>query len=598
MKTVDQILTEAANQAMKNIYGTSDLFEKIQVQHTKKEFDGDYSLVVFPLLSITKESPEASAEKLGKYIRDNVDFVDSFNAIGGFLNIKLSDDYWIQFLAEISENLIDFGFVPVDENSRPIVIEYSSPNTNKPMHLGHVRNNLIGWSIAEILKATGRKVVKVNLINDRGIHICKSMLAWEKWGQNITPEKAGMKGDELVGDFYVKFESEYKKQQQKLSNDGKSLEEARRDAPIIMEAQEMLKKWEDGDNTVRNLWGRMNDWVYEGFSTTYKRLGVDFDRIYYESDTYLLGKSMVEKAKGKGVFHEDKDGAIWADLSEFEIENKLLLRKDGTSVYITQDLGTARLRYDDYHPASMIYVVGSEQDHHFKVLQKILEKLNEPYASLIYHLSYGMVELPEGRMKSREGTVVDADNLIEEMVRSAEQMAKEHGKVDGLTEEEAKSLFENIGLGALKYFILKVDPKKKMLFDPKESIDFNGNTGPFVQYTYARIQSLKRRAVEFGVSEHRQELDYELSSKEKYLIKLISWFPQVVKNAGNDLNPALIANFAYELAKDFNQFYQEMPILKEAHKELAGFRLALSGVVGNIIGKAMFLLGINVPDKM
>ena len=569
-----------------------------QVQKTKKEFKGDLTLVVFPLLRFSKKSPEQTAEEIGDYLQSNLSEIDNFNVIRGFLNLNISENYWLDFFNNNCKN-VKYGFSKTTE-THPIVVEFSSPNTNKPLHLGHIRNNLIGNSVAEILKASGKKVVKVNLVNDRGIHISKSMLAWEKWGRGDTPESSGKKGDKLVGDYYVKFEQENQKEISRLMNEGYSEEDAAKKSSLIIEAQDLLKKWEAQQDDVRNLWQLMNNWVYEGFDKTYKRLGIDFDKIYYESETYLLGKVLVEQGLQKGILFRKEDGSVWADLTEEGLDEKLLIRSDGTSVYMTQDIGTAKLRYDEYHPEKLIYVVGNEQNYHFIVLKLILKKLGNNWANDIIHLSYGMVELPHGKMKSREGTIVDADDLMIEMFDTAKNTTEELGKIEGFSEEEAKNLFETIGLGALKYFILKVDPKRNMLFNPVESIDFTGNTGPFIQYTYARIQSVLRKAQDII---HKNYPDRELKEvnilqKEKYIIKLIHEFPEIIKLAAENLSPALIANYIYELVKDYNQFYQEIPILKEENKDIVKFRLALSEFTGKVIKTSMELLGIDVPDRM
>jgi arginyl-tRNA synthetase len=517
--------------------------------------------------------------------------------IKGFLNLTISDTYWHSFFAG-SKNKDQFGIKKAGTDD-PVVVEYSAPNTNKPLHLGHVRNNLLGWSVSEILKAGGRNALKVNLVNDRGIHICKSMLAWQKWGAGKTPESESQKGDKLVGDYYVKFDKEYKKEIAKLVESGMGKDDAALQAPLIIEAKEMLRKWEQGDTETRDLWEKMNAWVYDGFDVTYERMGVDFEKVYYESETYLLGKALVNEGLEKGVLFNREDGSVWCDLSDEGMDEKLLLRADGTSVYMTQDLGTAQLRYDDYHPSAMIYVVGNEQNYHFDVLKIIMKKLGREWAENIHHLSYGMVELPHGKMKSREGTVVDADDLMDEMVETARKTTEELGKFGDFPAEESGLLYEMLGLGALKYFILKVDPKRTMLFNPKESLDFNGNTGPFIQYTHARIKSVLRKA-EAQKIDFRVELKNlkPLESKEKDLIKILYDFPQTVEQAAENLSPALVANFVYELAKEYNQFYHEFPMLKETDETLRAFRLALSEFVANTIKTAMGLLGIKVPERM
>ncbi len=569
-----------------------------QVQKTKKEFKGDLTLIVFPLLRFSKKSPEQTAEEIGDYLQSNLIEIDNFNVIKGFLNLNISENYWLDFFNNNYKN-VKYGFSETTE-THPVVVEFSSPNTNKPLHLGHIRNNLIGNSVAEILKASGKKVVKVNLVNDRGIHISKSMLAWEKWGRGDTPESSGKKGDKLVGDYYVKFEQENQKEISRLMNKGYSEEEAAKKSPLIIEAQDLLKRWEAQQDDVRNLWQLMNNWVYEGFDKTYKSLGIDFDKIYYESETYLLGKVLVEQGLQKGILFRKDDGSVWADLTKEGLDEKLLIRSDGTSVYITQDIGTAKLRYDEYHPEKLIYVVGNEQNYHFIVLKLILKKLGNNWADDIIHLSYGMVELPHGKMKSREGTIVDADELMVEMFDTAKKTTEDLGKIEGFTKEEANKLFETIGMGALKYFILKVDPRKNMLFDPVESIDFAGKTGPFIQYTYARIQSLLRKAENSSYkSFHTGQIrNVKILKKEKDILKLLHDFPGIIKQAADNLSPALIANYIYELVKEYNQFYQEIPILKEENKDIVIFRLVLSEFTGRVIKTSMELLGIDVPDRM
>lgn len=584
-------------QAGKELYG-QDIPERfIQVQKTRSEFDGDLTLVVFPLLAISKKGPEQTADELGKYFTKNLKNISDYNVIKGFLNLTISDTFWLSFF-EQNRTKVGFGKRPrLEEN--PVIVEYSSPNTNKPLHLGHIRNNLLGWSVSEILLANGKDVKKVNLVNDRGIHICKSMLAWQKWGDGVTPSLVSKKGDKLVGDFYVLFDKKYKKEVANLVASGMNKKEAEKNAPLIVEAKQMLKKWETGDEAVRKLWAKMNGWVYDGFDVTYKRLGVEFDKIYYESDTYLLGKALVDEGLEKGIFFKKDDGSVWCDLSSDGLDEKLLLRADGTSVYITQDLGTAQLRYDDYHPDKLIYVVGNEQNYHFEVLRLILKKLGRSWADNIVHLSYGMVELPHGKMKSREGTVVDADDLMDEMYNTAKKTTEELGKYSDFSPEEADKLYRMLSLGALKYYMLKVDPKKTMMFNPEESIDFNGNTGPFIQYTHARIRSVVRKGKEQG---NRWEadgiMDVEMAAKEKSLIKLLYEYPAIVEMAAQNLSPAMIANYIYDLAKEFNQFYQDITILKEEDMVKRTFRLALSEFTGNVIKSAMKLLGIEVPERM
>jgi len=571
---------------------------KLTIERTKKEIEGDYTLVVFPLLKLSRKNPEQTAAELGEALLKELTVVSSFKVIKGFLNLILADEYWVDFLgSNFSQD--DFGFSP-ESADKKVVLEYSSPNTNKPLHLGHIRNNLLGFSLSRILKAAGYPVVKVNLVNDRGIHICKSMLAYARWGECETPESSGMKGDKLIGKYYVLFEKKYKEEIKGLIEEGLTGDDAAKQAPLILEAREILRKWEANDPETVGLWKKMNGWAYEGFNETYKRLGVDFDHIYYESQTYLLGKDLVIEGVDNGVLTRHDDGSVWIDLTSEGLDEKLLLRSDGTSVYMTQDLGTAQLRYDEYHPSQMIYVVGNEQNYHFDVLKRALAKMNKPYAARIFHLSYGMVELPEGKMKSREGTVVDADDLMEEMHATAAEMTMELGKSSGLTDNNANNLFEMIGLGALKYFILKVDPKKNMLFDPKESIDFNGNTGPFIQYTYARINSLLAKAEGLGMMAFSTPVpgDIALLASEKETIKLLMMFPQALMQAADELNPANVANYVYELAKTYNQFYQEIPVLKEENAELRQLRLMLSVFTASVIRKSLKLLGIDSPERM
>ncbi len=594
---IEKILTEGLHKAIEQLYGQNVAPRTFQIQKTRPEFHGDLTIVVFPLLRISHKAPEITANEIGRWLQENLKEVTGFNVIKGFLNLEISDDYWFSFFQTAARDR-QFGFQP-ERNEPPVVIEYSSPNTNKPLHLGHVRNNLLGWSVAEILKATGKKVVKVNLVNDRGIHICKSMLAWQKWGKGKTPENSGMKGDKLVGDFYVLFDKEYKKQVAELMAQGMDEKEAAQKAPLILEAKEMLVKWEAGDEQVRSLWKEMNRWVYDGFDATYRRMGIDFDKIYYESETYLLGKALVNEGLKKGVFYKKTDGSVWCDLRDDGLDEKLLLRADGTSVYMTQDLGTAQLRYDDYHPQKLMYVVGNEQNYHFEVLQKILKKLGRSWAEGIYHLSYGMVELPHGKMKSREGTVVDADDLMEEMARTAKQTSETLGKFDDYTPEESQRLYEMIGMGALKYFILKVDPKKTMLFNPEESIDFNGNTGSFIQYTHARIRSVIRKAKTSGLYPDVTILQpVSLEKKEKSLLRMLYDFPQTVQTAAHAYSPAQIANYSYELAKEFNQFYHDLSILKEERKAIRDFRILLSDFTSQVLRSSMGLLGIELPERM
>jgi len=595
---IEKIIFENTIKAFETLYDQRISERNIQIQKTKKEFDGDITLVVFPLLKFSKKSPEETATQIGQYLLDNLSEVSDFNVIKGFLNLVINDSYWETFTRQYL-NDDNFGFL-LPEGEKAIVIEYSAPNTNKPMHLGHIRNNLLGYSIAEILKANGKNVIKVNLINDRGIHICKSMIAWKIWGNYETPESSGMKGDHLIGKYYVLFEKKLQEEVGTLMKNGFSKEDALNDSPLMQKAYKLLRKWEYRDEEVISLWNRMNGWAYVGFDETYSRLGIDFDKVYYESDTYLLGKELVEKGLNDNILFKKDDNSIWADLTTDGLDEKLLLRSDGTSVYMTQDIGTAQLRYDDYKAEKLLYVVGNEQNYHFDVLKLILLKLGKEWAKDIIHLSYGMVELPEGKMKSREGKVVDADDLIDEMLENAKKSTEELGKVSSFDEEEAKELYRVIGLGALKYFILKVDPKKNMLFNPVESIDFNGNTGPFIQYTYARIQSVLKKAKtdhNFNISDSFSE-GISIHEKEKELIKLLHEFPSIVKDAGDNYSPALLANYAYDLVKEYNQFYQEVSILKAESKDLVIFRLHLSRFVGRTIMNAMKLLGIEVPQRM
>jgi arginyl-tRNA synthetase len=591
-------LKEKVIETIINIYDTKPDLKLVQVQHTRKDFIGDYTLVTFPLLRYSKKSPEQTAEEIGKHLTERIDDISGYNVIKGFLNLELNQVYWIKKLNDACGEE-HFGIRLPKKDAKTVLVEYSSPNTNKPLHLGHIRNNLIGYSISRILEANNKKVIKTNIVNDRGIHICKSMLAWQKWGSGETPDSTGMKGDFLVGKYYVKFDQEYKKEISKLISQGSNKEEAEQKAPLILEAREMLQKWEAGDKEVIALWQKMNNWVYEGFDVTYAKLGVDFDKIYYESDTYKLGKALVMDGLKHGKLIVKKDGSIWADLTEKGLDEKILLRSDGTSVYMTQDIGTAYIRYKDFKFDEHIYVVGNEQDYHFKVLKIILDELGFPWARNIQHLSYGMVELPEGKMKSREGTVVDADDLIAGMVQTAKDISEELGKLDGLSEEDIEKTINIIALGALKYFLLKVDPKKNMVFNPNESIDFNGNTGPFIQYTYARIQSLARKAKDKKMELNDiDESKLNLHKKELQLLKTIYHFTNTVIEAGEIHNPAIIANYVFELVKEYNQFYHDFSILKEEDKNIAKFRLKLSVMTGKVIKQAMALLGIGVPEKM
>ncbi|OFX86388.1 MAG: arginine--tRNA ligase [Bacteroidetes bacterium GWF2_33_16] len=585
-------------EAIQQMYGQSVDSENIQIQKTRKDFDGDFTLVVFPLLRISKKPPEQTATEIGEYLKKNIDDISEFNVIKGFLNLTLNTCFWISFLNSVGQKK-DFGYITDKEKPNTVLVEYSSPNTNKPLHLGHIRNNLLGYSVAKIIASQGDNVFKVNLVNDRGIHICKSMLAWQKWGDGITPQKAGKKGDHLVGDYYVKFDQEYKKQIEELIKQGLSEDDAKKNAPLILEAQEMLRKWEAKDSETIALWKEMNHWVLEGFDVTYKNMGIDFDRVYFESDTYKLGKEIVLEGIEKDVFIKREDGSVWVDLTDEGLDQKLLLRADGTSVYITQDIGTAHQRFADFNADELIYVVGNEQNYHFQVLKLIMNKLGYNFAEYLFHLSYGMVELPEGKMKSREGTVVDADDLMDEMIRTAEEMSRELGKLDEYSESEKAQINRTIGLGALKYFILKVDPKKNMTFDPKESIDFNGNTGPFIQYTYARIQSvIKKAQLRNKLIPADVQTNTTTTAKELQLIKQIYSFPEVLFDASETLSPAVVANYIYDLAKDYNQFYHELPILNEENENISMFRLFLSQQIGRIIQSGMNLLGIDVPERM
>ena len=590
-----------AKLALKELYGAEVEERLIQTQATRKEFEGDITLVTFPLLKTSHKGPEQTAEEIGCWLKERCPEVESFNVVKGFLNIKFSLSYWSNIFRSISA-AEDFGTLP--PTGKRVMIEFSSPNTNKPLHLGHIRNNLLGWSVSKLLEANGHEVIRVNLVNDRGIHICKSMLAWLRWGNGETPQSSGMKGDHLVGKYYVLFSNELKKETKVIAAErGISEDEAERLSPILKEAQAMLVKWESGDKEIRELWAKMNGWVYEGFDKTYERMGISFHRTYYESNTYLSGKSLVNAGLERGIFERQEDGSVWCNLEPDGLDRKLLLRGDGTSVYMTQDLGTAEQRYNEYKFDELIYVVGDEQNYHFKVLKLILKKLGFDWSDAIYHLSYGMVELPEGKMKSREGTVVDADDLIEKMYQTAKETSLELGKLGGIPEQEQERLFEMIGLGALKYFILKVDPKKTMLFDPKESIDFNGNTGPFIQYTHARIKSILRKAKESGVIAGEESLSVpenfsELLPKEVEIIKLLNSYPVRIKEAGDAHSPALVANFIYDLAKEFNQYYQSVSILKESDSQRLLFRLAMLKEIAFVLRKGMLILGIELPERM
>jgi len=596
--TIEQQLIRSVISAIKHLYGNDLPCDQIQLQKTKKEFQGHLTLVVFPFLRISKKPPEQTAQEIGEYLQQNEPAISTFNVIKGFLNLLIESRYWVQLLNDINSEP-HFGIRPVSDQSQLVMVEYSSPNTNKPLHLGHIRNNLLGFSIAGIMKANGYKVVKTNIVNDRGIHICKSMLAWQKWGEGITPASSGKKGDHLVGDFYVLFDQYYKEELKALEAKGISAEQAEKQSVLMSEVREMLRRWEAGDKEVVQIWEMMNGWVYEGFDQTYKQLGVDFDRIYYESQTYLDGKETVLEGVRKGVFYRRDDQSVWADLRQDGLDEKLLLRSDGTSVYMTQDIGTAKLRFDDYPIDRMIYVVGNEQNYHFQVLSILLDKLGFSFGKGLVHFSYGMVELPEGRMKSREGTVVDADDLMEEMIRTAGEISNELGKLDGLSAEEANQIVRMIGLGSLKYFILKVDPKKNMVFNPKESIDFNGNTGSFIQYTHARICSVLRKAREQHI-ELPEQLNPEtcITPKEETLIQLLADYPLIVKEAGDTYSPACIANYIYELVKEYNQFYHDYSILNEPDENIKRLRLILSANIAAIVKSGMALLGIEVPERM
>lgn len=591
--SLQNILTPSIHKAVQTLFDVT--LDKVEFQATRKEFEGDITLVIFPLLKVIKSNPVELGNKIGTYLVENVAEVARFNVVSGFLNIVIADAYYLNFFNGIKDDT-RYGFVTPSPDAKAVMVEYSSPNTNKPLHLGHVRNNLLGYSVAEIIKASGKKVYKTQIINDRGIHICKSMLAWQKFGSGATPESTGLKGDKLVGNYYVAFDKAYKEEINQLMAEGKTEEEAKKQAPILLEAQEMLLKWEAGDEEVKSLWKMMNQWVYNGFATTYKNLGVDFDSYYYESNTYLLGKDVVQVGLDKGIFERDPDGSVWIDLTDEGLDRKIVLRSDGTAVYMTQDIGTAIQRVKDMSDVGgMVYTVGNEQDYHFKVLFLILKKLGFDWASSLYHLSYGMVDLPSGKMKSREGTVVDADDLMQEMAATAQKIAEDLGKLDEYSAEEKAALYSTIGLGALKYYILKVDPKKRILFNPEESVDFAGNTGPFIQYTYARIQSIIRKAAfDFSAPSALNELN----EKEKELIKQLELFPEVIQNAAQNHSPALIANYTYELVREYNSFYQAVSILGEADLVKKTFRVQLSKKVADTIAAAFRLLGINVPERM
>ena len=595
---IEQNIQKAVSSALNKLYNIEVVPETVVLQTTKKEFTGDYTVVVFPYVKQARKSPEMVANELGAAVKEMVDEVSDFNVIKGFLNFSVADSYWAGFVNECNGNE-SYGLKKPAADAKPVVVEYSSPNTNKPLHLGHIRNNLLGWSVSELLAANGANVKKVNLVNDRGIHICKSMLAWLRFGNGETPESSGMKGDHLVGKYYVEFDKHYKEEVKQLMERGYDEETAKKESPLMLEAQSMLKRWEEGDKEIRDLWTKMNGWVYAGFDETYRRMGVGFDKVYYESNTYLLGKELVQKGLDLGVLFRKEDGSVWCDLTGDGLDQKLLLRKDGTSVYMTQDLGTALLRHNDFGAERLIYVVGNEQDYHFKVLKLILGKLGFDWADKVYHLSYGMVELPNGKMKSREGTVVDADDLISEMELTAEEMCRDHGKNDDMTPEQLKELYHILALGALKYFILKVDPTKNMLFNPAESIDFNGNTGPFIQYTHARIRSIVRKGEEQGIDMNAPIASItSLTDKERAVIKTLHDMPGMVASAAENFSPAMIANYAYELAKTFNSFYQDTPILRESDAALKAFRVQLCSVVAQALKNTMRILGIEVPERM
>ena len=598
--SIQEKIIAAALSGVKDLYGAEVPEKMIQLQETRPEFEGELTLVVFPLLKTSKKAPEATAQDLGAYLTEKCpELISKFNVLKGFLNLSIAAEQWIKLLEEIEHNP-KFGFVPVTDESPLVMIEYSSPNTNKPLHLGHVRNNLLGWALAQVMEANGNRVVKTNIVNDRGIHICKSMLAWQKYGNGETPETSGKKGDHLIGDYYVAFDKHYREEVKQLVAEGMDEEKAKQEAPLIKEAHEMLVRWEQNDPEVRGLWKTMNDWVYAGFDETYKALGVGFDKIYYESDTYLEGREKVEEGLEKGFFYRREDGSVWADLTNEGLDEKLLLRSDGTSVYMTQDIGTAKLRFQDFPIDKMIYVVGNEQNYHFQVLSILLDKLGFKWGKDLVHFSYGMVELPNGKMKSREGTVVDADDLVATMIEDAYKMSEDKiKKLEGITEEETREIARIVGMGALKYFILKVDARKNMLFDPEESIDFNGNTGPFIQYTYARIRSILRKAAEQGISiPETLPTNTELSEKEISLIQHLNGFTATLRQAGADYNPASIANYCYELVKEYNQFYHDFSVLREENADKQAVRLALSSAVAKVVKNGMSLLGIEVPERM
>ena len=595
---IENNLQQAVASALKTLYGIEAAPDTVVLQATKKEFEGDYTVVVFPYVKQARKSPEQVGNELGAAVSQAVAEVSGYNVIKGFLNFSVADSYWADFIDREAADTA-YGLRKALPGAKPVVVEYSSPNTNKPLHLGHIRNNLLGWSVSCLLEANGSNVKKVNLVNDRGIHICKSMLAWLRYGNGETPESSGMKGDHLVGKYYVEFDKHYKEEISQLMAQGMEEEEAKKQAPLMLEAQQMLKRWEEGDKEIRDLWTKMNNWVYAGFDETYRKMGVGFDKIYYESNTYLLGKELVQKGLDMGVLFRKEDGSVWCDLTADGLDQKLLLRRDGTSVYMTQDLGTALLRHNEFDADKLIYVVGNEQDYHFKVLKLVLSKLGFDWADKVYHLSYGMVELPNGKMKSREGTVVDADDLIAEMEVTAEEMCRDHGKNDDMTPEQLKELYHTLALGALKYFILKVDPTKNMLFNPAESIDFNGNTGPFIQYTYARIRSIVRKSgEENSMDKAAAKPSMVLNAKERAVVKCLHDLPATVASAAESYSPAMIANYAYDLAKNFNSFYQDTPILRESDPDIRFFRIKLCALVAVALKNTMNILGIDVPERM
>jgi len=595
--SIIQSLQQATAEAVQALYGQMPTPEQLQFQKTRSEFEGQWTLVAFPLLKISRKNPEATAQEIGAYLQEHCSLVEGIQIVKGFLNLSIAPAAWVEDFNEIRSDKT-FGHKQATADAPFVMVEYSSPNTNKPLHLGHVRNNLLGYSIARILEASGNRVFKTNIVNDRGIHICKSMLAWQRWGNGATPESTGKKGDHLIGDFYVLFDKHYKAELTALMNEGKTKEEAEAASPLMAEARAMLRRWEDGDEEIRSLWSMMNSWVYAGFDETYKRMGVSFDEIYYESETYLLGKEEVLRGLKEGKFVQDPDGSVWADFTDEGLDRKILLRSDGTSVYITQDIGTAKMRFDRHPIDKMVYVVGNEQEYHFKVLSLLLDRLGYAFGKGLVHFSYGMVELPDGKMKSREGTVVDADDLMDEMVATARAIAEEQGKGKDMPAEEAAEVARRVGLGSLKYFILKVDPRKNMTFNPKESIDFNGNTGSFIQYTYARIRSLLRKAEELGITLPDTFAGLTISTKEQELIAKVAEYADVVEEAARTYSPAVIANYVYDLVKEYNQFYHEFSILKEENEELRAFRLALSEVIARTIASGFSLLGIEMPERM